>query len=546
MKQADVGVALLSGFGNVNVEKTEEKVETKDDGVRAIMSEEHLAQIRSLPVRLLKMKIRTLGVDPDKYPYLSEKEDLVQLYQIKSRELAVQRHDQKASKSTASLTASEKREEQRREMQEKQRRLAERTAELEAQGKSFASFIAMKEFWAAEMETAKKKKAEMARFKGVEGSAANLVAQLEDMDMGDMPVVKLGDASIAAPFTSKMPSIRSCVDIVRQGRCTLVSSIQMVSVELLVISLLHFRCFLRDFFRCQYQIMALQCLISSYSLSVLYLDGVKYGDSQITAMGLLGSVSFMSVSRSRPLDKLSRVRPLNSIFHPALFVSLFGQFVIHLATMIIASQAAKKHLPEDYEPELDGHFKPGILNTVVFLVSNFQQVTVFFVNLQGRPFMTGVTENRPLLWSLVATFILTFMFASESVPGLNRYFQLVAFPDEQFRTFVLSILLADFLATFLFDRCMKFLFCRHILVAGLEETTSKDVFSLFKTFAIIGILMYWLMGDSDQWDVLLEMEQNMTLALNATSDGVEDGVSACVGAACEAIQETVQVIRDEF
>jgi hypothetical protein len=35
----------------------------------------------------------------------------------------------------------------------------------------------------------------------------------------------------------------------------------------------------------------------------------------------------------------------------------------------------------------------GILNTVVFLVSNVQQVCVFVVNLQGRPFMTGLTRE---------------------------------------------------------------------------------------------------------------------------------------------------------
>ena len=50
--------------------------------------------------------------------------------------------------------------------------------------------------------------------------------------------------------------------------------------------------------------------------AVLYLDGVKYGDTQMTALGVLGSISFMSVSRSKPLDRLSAVRPLTSIFHP--------------------------------------------------------------------------------------------------------------------------------------------------------------------------------------------------------------------------------------
>lgn len=73
------------------------------------------------------------------------------------------------------------------------------------------------------------------------------------------------------------------------------------------------------------QILALNCLISAYSLSVLYLDGVKYGDRQMTALGILMSVSFITISRSKPLDKLSPVRPMTSIFHPALFLSILGQ-----------------------------------------------------------------------------------------------------------------------------------------------------------------------------------------------------------------------------
>ena len=39
-----------------------------------------------------------------------------------------------------------------------------------------------------------------------------------------------GDASVAAPFTSKTPSVKGCVDLLRQGRCTLLSSLQVQQV----------------------------------------------------------------------------------------------------------------------------------------------------------------------------------------------------------------------------------------------------------------------------------------------------------------------------
>jgi manganese-transporting P-type ATPase len=546
LKQADVGVALLSGFGNVNVDSNadEKKEEAESAPQTAIITQRELNELKAMPVSLLKFKIRSVGVDPNKYPQLKEKDDLVRLYVAKRREMVVKQHDKKLSLDRMNMTPGELQAERKREMkkmqEEMQLKVAQRTAELEAKGVSFAAFKALKEVM-AEQANENKKKAALAS--GVEGSAAAFAAQLEGMDAGDMPMVKLGDASVAAPFTSKMPSIRSCVDIVRQGRCTLVSSIQMVSACcncLPASSVASNRCLF------QYQIMALQCLISSYSLSALYLEGVKYGDSQMTALGILGSISFMSVSRSKPLEKLSVVRPLTSIFHPALFLSLLSQFTIHLVTMILAVQAAKRHLPPDFEVDLDGTFKPGIMNTVVFLVSGVQQVTVFVVNLQGRPFMTGLSENRPLLWSLAATFVLTFMFASETVPGLNRYFQLVAFPNDSFRDFILLILGADVVLTFAIDRLMQFIFCRDILKASIEGTTIYDVFGLVRTFVVIAVLMHVFMGNSETWDHLLEMELNMTANLTSTSESIVETAAECVGELCKAAADAFQPFTTEF
>jgi cation-transporting ATPase 13A1 len=232
LKQSDVGVALLTGFSNINVAKLDDDIpnEKKDnmDGVTAIMSQQHLDEVRALPIILLKMKIRQMGMEPDKYPEIIDKDDLVKLYQIAARDAAIKKHNSKnalTSKKSKEELAAEK----RAEVEYMQRRMLERTKELEAQGVSFATFKAMKEVVMEIQEKKKKENQENSNAGGITGSAATLASQLDDLGTSGLPMIKLGDASIAAPFTSKMPSIRNCVDIVRQGRCTLVSSMQMVS-----------------------------------------------------------------------------------------------------------------------------------------------------------------------------------------------------------------------------------------------------------------------------------------------------------------------------
>lgn len=142
-----------------------------------------------------------------------------------------------------------------------------------------------------------------------------------EMDDDEPPTIKLGDASVAAPFTSKLSNVIAIPNIIRQGRCTLVATIQM------------------------YKILALNCLISAYSLSVLYLEGIKFGDGQVTISGMLMSVCFLSISRAKSVEGLSKERPQPNIFNFYIIGSILGQFAIHIVTLIFIARYCDKLAP---------------------------------------------------------------------------------------------------------------------------------------------------------------------------------------------------------
>lgn len=485
LKQADVGLALLSGYGNANTSGAVAAAPDKggssapSGGAGGAAAEEELNR---------------------------------QSTQLARRQKAVQ------------MKAATLLKKKQAELQAKMKGewLAEEMAAREARGEStgiMGSVGAMKSVMKRFQTELQQEKVRLAAlhgevFDGKAGTSAGEAAEAAAAKLGEgadgqAPIVRPGDASIAAPFTSRVPSIRSVVTLIRQGRCTLLSALQ------------------------QQQIMMLECMISAYVLSALSMEGARSSERQMMASSWLIMTASLAFSYSSPIDRMHPVRPPRSLFNPAIVLSTIGQAAIHLFCMVYAVKmatdamgpeelasvkefykrvreseeakaAAVAEAAEDAEFEdplaeimslWQAPFKPNLMNTVVFLVETAQIIAVLFVNYKGRPWMKGLMENHPLFLSVFACVGGVGFCAWGVSPTINGMIHLHPFPDDEFRWKVMALVCASIIGTFIWDRLITAIFARRIFGAMMSEalkTRLSDLapvgMSLLKTVGVLVVL----------------------------------------------------------
>lgn len=199
--------------------------------------------------------------------------------------------------------------------------------------------------------------------------------------------------------------------------------------------------------------LALNCLISAYLMSSLYLQGLKYGDTQMTLTGLMTAALFYLISIAKPLPELSDAKPPGSVFHRSVLFSIFFQFSVHLACLIAVLQLCDWRFRREestgegggYPLGADAQFQPNLVNTAVYLLYSAIQVNNFFVNYRGAPFTENIWDNRNLSGSFFAVYLFLAILVSGVIEPLNDLLQIVPFPSQRFRALLTLILLADLL-----------------------------------------------------------------------------------------------------
>ncbi len=133
---------------------------------------------------------------------------------------------------------------------------------------------------------------------------------------------------------------------------------------------------------------------------------------------------------------------------------MLGQFAIHIATLIYISNYVEQIEPRGEKVDLEGDFKPSLLNSAVYLLQLIQQISTFAINYQGRPFREGIRENRGMFWGIVLVAGVAFSCSTEFIPELNQQMRLVPF-SSAFKMTMTTVMIVDYIGCYIIEQVLK-------------------------------------------------------------------------------------------
>ncbi|KAI1312868.1 hypothetical protein F5Y03DRAFT_339520 [Xylaria venustula] len=232
------------------------------------------------------------------------------------------------------------------------------------------------------------------------GDGANDCGALKAADVGIS--LSEAEASVAAPFTSRIFDIRCVPDVIREGRAALVTS---------------FSCF---------KYMSLYSAIQFTSVSFLYASASNLGDFQflfIDVLLILPIAIFMGWSGPYPV--LSQKRPTANLVSRKVLTPLLGQMLICIliqAASFLIVREQNWFIPPHVNPE-----KSNIKNsenTALFLVSCFEYVFIGVVLSAGKPFRQPITQNYPFVTTILFALAIVLYMIFTPAHWLRKLMQL--------------------------------------------------------------------------------------------------------------------------
>uniref|UniRef100_A0A673MHK4 Probable cation-transporting ATPase 13A2 n=1 Tax=Sinocyclocheilus rhinocerous TaxID=307959 RepID=A0A673MHK4_9TELE len=196
---------------------------------------------------------------------------------------------------------------------------------------------------------------------GMCGDGANDCGALRAADVGVS--LSEAEASVASPFTSKSDNI-SCVPLlIKEGRCSLVTSFSL------------------------FKYMALYSLIQFASVLILYTEKTNLGDLQFLFFDLvLVTVLAIVMGRGGPSDELHPQRPAASLLSLPILSSLLLQLLFYNSVTVF------RYVPLNSTVTGAANL-PNMEDTSIFALSGFQYIIMSIVITKGYPYKKPLYYN---------------------------------------------------------------------------------------------------------------------------------------------------------
>ena len=263
------------------------------------------------------------------------------------------------------------------------------------------------------------------------GDGANDCGALKVADVGIS--LSTEEASIAAPFTSSIPDISCVIEVLKEGKCALVTSFQI------------------------FKYIILYSLIQFISVTFLIFIDSYLSDWQfmVQDLFLITPLAFLmpltpaydTLTYHRPVSSLLSFSIIFSMFLQTLNVAGFQLLIYFLVDLVFPKKDDNFHriFCGEMECELDNFRKCTdfdfeddeeesncIDNSAIFYISFAQLLILCVVFAKGKPFKKTIFHN---IW-LFAFCILMFIYSEYIVFYVdkfsNKLIKIVAFPDDSF------------------------------------------------------------------------------------------------------------------
>ncbi|EEP79196.1 P-type ATPase [Uncinocarpus reesii 1704] len=259
------------------------------------------------------------------------------------------------------------------------------------------------------------------------GDGANDCGALKAADVGIS--LSEAEASVAAPFTSRIFDISCVPKLIREGRAALVTSF------------------------CCFKFMSLYSAIQFTSVSFLYASASNLGDFQFLYIDLaliLPIAIFMGWIG--PYSKLCRKRPTANLVSRKVLTPLLGQIVICILVQLTAFETVQGQ--EWYKPpklNLKDTSIENSQNTALFLVSCYQYIFSGLVLSVGRPFRQPMTSNVPFVVTIIVTLLVSSYMLFQPADWLFRLMQLT-YMSTSFKNWLVALAIGGFGLAYISER----------------------------------------------------------------------------------------------